>query len=478
MKNAKLVTFLLLAGIASGTLSCGDASAPASDTTSAADTTTAAPESTSYLDTLPVEDLSGYTFRVIGQSTFERQNFYTEEKDGDVINDAIHKRDQMVADRLGVELAFTALADRNQVASMVQTTVLADDPAYEMAITAMSAGINTMVNAGVCLDLNEMPYLSLDGGLWDASIHENMSFLGKQYFSTGVISAQFSQSPVCCVFNQRLAEEHKLGNIYDIVLDGKWTVAFMDKCMKDAARDINGDNEMTIDDFYGFSLDAVFGNVLFAASGYNPIAVENDTYFVNLADGRMVEIIETCAKVFGDPKVTWHNTLSDGSSLRVFREGRSIFSTCDMVSVQGFREMEDDFGIIPTPKYDESQENYITSCTTWLPTGVAVPLNCRDTEKAGLVMETMAAIADEVIVPAVYEVTLQGKVSRDDKSSQMLDIIFERPSYDFITAFDFGGSGTSLRKAILGWEENWVSRWESMKASVEAQINDVMKIAK
>jgi len=360
----------------------------------------------------------------------------------------------------------------------VQTTVLADDPAYEMAITAMSAGINTMVNAGVCLDLNEMPYLSLDGGLWDASIHENMSFLGKQYFSTGVISAQFSQSPVCCVFNQRLAEEHKLGNIYDIVLDGKWTVAFMDKCMKDAARDINGDNEMTIDDFYGFSLDAVFGNVLYAASGYNPIVVEDDTYSVNLADGRMVDIIEKCAKIFGDPKRTWHNKTSDGSSLLVFRESRSIFTTCDMLDSQKFRDMTDDFGIIPTPKYEESQENYITSCTTWLPTGVVVPKNCQNIDKAGLVMETMAAVADEVIVPAVYEVTLQGKVARDDKSSLMLDIIFENPSYDFITAFDFGQSGNELRHAILGWKENWASTWARKQSTVENAINDIMEIAK
>ena len=62
-------------------------------------------------------------------------------------------------------------------------------------------------------------------------------------------------------------------------------------------------------------------------------------------------------------------------------------------------------------------------------------------------METMAAMADEIIVPAVYEVTLNGKVSRDDVSSKMLDIIFDNPSYDFITAFDFGGSGTELRNS-------------------------------
>jgi len=478
MKRKQLLTYLLIAGISTGMVSCSGSDVPENDTT---DTETTAPvetETASYLDTLPIEDLSGYTFSIIAQSTNERQNFYTEEKDGEVINDAIHTRDLMTAERLNIAFDFIGLADRNEVATQVINTVLADDPAYQMAITAMSQGINTMVSAGVLYDLNEIPYLTIADGLWDASIHENMSFLGKQYFTTGVISAQFSQSPVCCVFNKQLTEDYDLANIYDIVLNGKWTIDFMEQCMMDAARDLNGDGSMTIDDFYGFALDGVFGNVLYAAAGHNPISENGGEYSVNLADERMVDIIDKCSKIFGDPNITWHNTKSDGSSLLVFREGRSIFSTCDMVSVQGFREMEDDFGIIPTPKYEETQNQYITSCTTWLPTGVAVPMNCLEADKAGLVMETMAAIAEEVIVPAVYEVTLQGKVSRDDKSSQMLDIIFENPSYDFITAFDFGGSGTALRKAILGWSENWVSTWQGMENKVITQMNEIMEIAK
>ena len=234
---------------------------------------------------------------------------------------------------------------------------------------------------------------------------------------------------------------------------------------------------MDVNDFYGFSLDPVFGNVLYASAGYDPITEKDGAFSVDLSDARMTEIIEKCAEIFGNPDVTYHNKFSDGSSLLVFRESRSIFTTCDMLDVQKFRDMADDFGIIPTPKFDESQDYYTTTCTTWLPTGVAVPLNCRDTDKVGLVMETMAAMADEIIVPAVYEVTLNGKVSRDDVSSKMLDIIFDNPSYDFITAFDFGGSGTELRKAVLGWTENWSSTWAKMRNKVENEINSISEKA-
>ena len=172
MKRNRLIALILLAGMLAGSFSCGD-SAPGDETSGNQSDTpdaTTASDTTSYLDTLPKENLSGYTFRVIGQSTNERQNFYTDEKDGDVINDAIHKMDVKVSERRGVTFEFIALDDRNEVASRVQKTVLADDPAYEMAITAMSQGINTMISAGVLLDLGDLPYVTLDGGLWDRSI--------------------------------------------------------------------------------------------------------------------------------------------------------------------------------------------------------------------------------------------------------------------------------------------------------------------
>jgi len=480
MRLKNFIVCLLLVVSIFGTSSCGITSDNTTDTTAAEVTDipeTQEEETVSYLESLPKEDLNGYTFRVIGQSTLERQNFHTEEKEGDSINDAIFERDLQVTERLNIVLEYIALADRVKVAENVINTVLADDPAYDMAITAMSSGINLLVPADVCYDLNEVPYISIDGGLWDASIHNNMSFLGKQYFTTGVISAQFSQSPVCCVFNKRLAQEYSTDNIYDIVLDGRWTIDFMHNVMKDTSRDLDGDNIMTINDFYGFAFDRVFGNSLFAAAGYNPIVIVNDVYSVNLADETMMDTIDRCSAIFKDPTISWHNKASDGSSLKVFREGRSIFSTGDMLDIQKFRDMEDDFGIIPTPKLEESQDKYITSCTTWLPTGIVVTKNCQDIDNTGLVMETMAAVSDETIVPAVYETTLQGKVSRDDKSSQMLDLIFENPSYDFITVFNFQNSSVRLGEAILGWAENWTSTWETMRNSVEDQINDIMKTA-
>ncbi len=476
MKNTKkLWTLLLLAALVLA--SCGGTETVGKDTANPADTAQTVAETapeTEYLDTLPDTDLGGYDFRIVAQSTSERQNFYQEEKDGEPINDAIFNRDLQTSERLNISITTTALADRSEAASAVIKTVTAGDPAYEMVITAMSQGINTMVSGGVLVDLQMLPHLTLTSELWAKSIHDNMLLGGKQYFTTGVLSPQYCQSPMSCAFNVQIAEDYGVGDIYQTVLDGKWTLDFVNEANKIVSHDLNGDGEMTVDDFYGLAIDRVFGNIMYAAGRYNPISETNSVFSVDLASERSMQIIDQCAAILGNTDLVYHNLKSDGSSLLVFKEGRSLVVNADMLDMLKFREMEADFGIIPTPKLDESQEGYVTLCQTWLPTGIAVPLNCADLEKTGLVMETMAAISQKTILPAAYETTLQGKLSRDEVSVQMLDLIFENPQFDFITAFDFGGSGSALREAVIGVKENFVSTYASMRNKVEDAINSVV----
>ncbi len=62
-----------------------------------------------------------------------------------------------------------------------------------------------------------------------------------------------------------------------------------------------------------------------------------------------------------------------GSSEEVFRAGNALFMDYTILGISRFRDLEDDFAILPTPKYDESQENYYITNNTYLPSGIAVP---------------------------------------------------------------------------------------------------------
>ena len=119
---------------------------------------TAAPESaaaqteqettTDYLSTLPEADMGGRTFTIVAQHTAERFNFSYEEKTGDVINDSILERDNKVEELLNVKFSRIGYEDRGKLKTDVQKTILAGENAYDMIITSMSDGINTLGPAG------------------------------------------------------------------------------------------------------------------------------------------------------------------------------------------------------------------------------------------------------------------------------------------------------------------------------------------
>jgi hypothetical protein len=101
--------------------------------------------------------------------------------------------------------------------------------------------------------------------------------------------------------------------------------------------------------------------------------------------------------------------------------------------------MDTEFGIIPYPKYDKEQIEYMPhTAGIFLPI-VCVPKTNADTENTGLFMEAFAYEGNKTIVPAFYENILKGKTARDDESVEMLDYIYNNIRYDTGNVFNLGG---------------------------------------
>ncbi|MBE6611523.1 MAG: hypothetical protein E7632_03425 [Ruminococcaceae bacterium] len=446
------------------------------DTNTSAEISADTTEAESYLP--PEGDFGGAVFTIYGQSTDVRQNFWIEEVEGEVCNDAIHSRDLAVEERLNITLEYLAESDREVVTSTARSSILAGDEEYHLLINALSAGINHFTTAGVLYDLRQIPHLTLDSQYWNKSMYDRMHFNGAQYFTTGPISYQYFMSPIVVRFNKRLTEEYQMGDIYGLVLDGKWTVDKLAELSKDKAIDLDNNGKMDINDFYGLALEGIIGTAFYTAAGFDTVSRENGNYSVTIGSAASVDLIQKYAAFFADRnQYIFDDHSAQNLSNNLFSEGRAIFHPFTMLDTVTLRDMKDDFGIVPMPKYTEEQEKYHTACNTWYPTGVAVPLTCSDPERTGTVMENLAYYSYEIMTPAVYEITLQGKVSRDDVSSRMLDIIYEELTFDFISTFNFVESERVLRSSVLGETENFVSKWASIEAQVQAELDAVISIA-
>jgi hypothetical protein len=101
--------------------------------------------------------------------------------------------------------------------------------------------------------------------------------------------------------------------------------------------------------------------------------------------------------------------------------------------------MQDDYGVLPLPKFDEEQDDYYTTFdnTSSL---IVVLSTCTATEKVGATLELMAAEAYKQVTPAYFEICLQGKYSDEPADAEMYDRIIK----SFVYSFGFCYSTKSL----------------------------------
>ena len=100
------------------------------------------------------------------------------------------------------------------------------------------------------------------------------------------------------------------------------------------------------------------------------------------------------------------------------------------------REMDYEFGILPWPKYDEYSE-YLSNVDAGT-NMMIIPVTNKVADNTGLVLETLAILGREYVIPAYYDVALKTRDSRDEESAAMIDIIVEN------RVFDLGYYNTAL----------------------------------
>ncbi len=435
---------------------------------------------TVYLDTLPVTNMEGYLYRMMASHSDDRPNFgASDELTGEVQNDAIYNRKMATMDRLNIQIEDIIGGDRGATAEAVTKTVQAGEDAYDVVINALTQGIDTLVTSRYLADLTTIPYLTLESERWNESLAKNVRINGKQFFTAGVTSVCYLYTPQVVLFNQDIAEDNSLPDLYELVLEGKWTVDMMNTCMQNVAVDLNGDGVMKPeDDRYAFTVEGTFGNALYMAAGFTPAAPDAaGNWSLHVMDAASVDYITKAVSIFANQDYI-HLDFNDGeepSRASIFQEGRSLFMSYTVLGATRFREMEADWGILPNPVLMEG-DPYYTSCNCYLPSGICVPITNPNLERTGLIMETMAAYSYDYIMPAVIEKVL-GKVTRDSESYQIMKSIYDTTAFDLNAIMNFGGSSVLLREVMLGAKENFASSFQSIQKSSEAALADYIAAA-
>jgi len=426
-----MLVFAMLFAILAG---CSDNSVPAADT-APADTTTAPNDDAPEVENAdpfiePVipgnADFGGEKFNILypGWSLYEKY-LTTDELTGDVMNDALFNRTYAVEDRLNVDIEFITVGYIDTIFTEISNTVKTGDAAYDMAVTHCIEGLIGLVTGAYLMDWNDMPHVNFANPYWNQSINTTLTVNGITPFAA---SDLLIADPNVIYFNKDIAEDNNLPDIYQIVRDGEWTIDKMTELSSIVVSDLNGDSKMNLNDQYGVisNNDWPLVSFLYGCDQFVASFDDSGAPIVALQNERTVQIIEKMYSLYCEGDRAFTSGVND--RYIEFERFHALFYVLSLSSMEQYRETEVNYGIIPFPKLNTDQQNYVSLNWTGLQ---CIPVTCKDAELTGMVSELLASESRKQVLPAYFDVLLGGKIARDVETKEMLDVIFSTCVYDF-----------------------------------------------
>ena len=454
MKVKKALSMVLLMALLANTmLSCSesavqeDPAAVTQDTTvqnSVEEETKEETETTRIPTGLPESDFEGYTFNIIYEKVNRYQEVDVDEMNGEIINDAVFQRNSAVETQYNV--VIEGIEDA-AASSAIQSAVKAGDDTYDITmVTALTTA--SLATAGVLLDINTVPNIDLSKPWYDQYANAAISLGNKQHMFVGDLNIRDNDSTYLLMFNQKLATEMGITNLYDMAREGTWTMDALITILSDTAMDLNGDGVQNEYDRWGLLGEAWNTNVFIAGTGeYVFLKDENDLPYVAMGSERYYDAFAKAFSINGNREYAfivddYSAKYGDGvwqERNKIFAEDRSLFFCGIVGSLKDFREMVTDFGIMPIPKYDEAQEQYHSILTLGQTTAIAVPMSATNLDRTGIVVEALSAEGYYVLTPAYYDNAVTTKYARDDTFTEILDMIFSARIFELGLLYNWGG---------------------------------------
>ena len=95
-----------------------------------------------------------------------------------------------------------------------------------------------------------------------------------------------------------------------------------------------------------------------------------------------------------------------------------------------------------------------------------------------MVLEGLASKSYKKVIPAFYDIALKTKGTRDDESSEMIDMIRDGLTFDFgyLNSGALGGVGHLWVNLIRNNNANVTSEYDAKKDKYEEKLNDLLKV--
>ena len=107
--------------------------------------------------------------------------------------------------------------------------------------------------------------------------------------------------------------------------------------------------------------------------------------------------------------------------------------------------MEEDFGVVVPPMYDETQGQYYSfHHGRFYGPQIPVTLTGETLDRCAIILEALNSHSTNTVLKAYYDVSLTNKISRDEETGKHLDLIFDTLTYDTSIVYDIASIDSGL----------------------------------
>ncbi|MHB1150836.1 MAG: hypothetical protein ACYCWE_11130 [Eubacteriales bacterium] len=472
MKNIPviLICFILLFTVFIQT-GCADTGADESVSTGESSFDTE-PQTDDIYAGLITENYDGYVFRVLNSiSNFALTQFDSEELDGEIINDAVFERNRRIEEKLKIKISEQR-EEYNIINSSMDKCLQANEDAYDIFFNELHFVV-PYGTEGYLYDINDLASLKLDREWWNQSVISGLTIGNTLYVLCGELHFMFQESAWVLGFNKSIQENYSIGDIYGYVKDGTWSYEIFWQMINAAADDLDGDGKWTAADQFGATAYGGVTMPFIYSSGEKLIKRDsNNMPYYELVSERFVDVYETVVEMIfnntnggffmeGTTKgltagKTWHD---------MFIEGKTLFYCEVLGSLKKLRQMDNEFGIVPFPKYDDTFD-YVTLTASYA-AALGIPITNPDAERTAVIIDNLCAESHRSVKNVYYNVLLEGKYIRDNESSEMLDIIFGNRIFALEQIYGWGNLSAVIMNAASAKQTGIASKI----AAIEEKIN-------
>jgi len=427
-------------------------------------------------DDLPQTDFGGTEYRLTAPSSRQYEAF-AEFENGDICNDAVYARNRTVEERFNIVFTPILIADTEYVAS-IQKTAMAGDDLYDV-VTMFTFSANGLILQGLCQNWNNVPHIKFDKPWWISKAIDSYTVDNKCYVAVGSFNTTTLLRTYAIFYNLKLAESYQIDDLYTIVDEGKWTMDMLDTLSKDVYSDLNGDSVRDIGDRYGFLSDEATCLDTYMTGADLPIfrkdAEDYPEYCLDVEKGHA--LFDKILKLYRENPGS-HTGNNTAENTQMFADGHGLFyATWIDNAFTSLREMKDDYGILPWPKYDEAQKEYLTTSMDNV-SAMILPVTSENLELVGIVTEALYAESYKTVMPAYYDTVLKVKLTRDTRSIQMLDLVMNGIRYDFaFLHYQNLNLITQVFRNLIGKQSNvFTSHMASISESLETNVDKLLDV--